>query len=364
MNVSDTFWTRKYRRHIATMIGVCYRYVPDRETAEDLAHDAFLRAMEKADTLRLTESFEHWLTRITVNMVMTHLRERGRMTFVDAEQLPDEPDESDGDIPPETMIDAIRQADFTREEILEAVAQLPEHHRTVLNLYVFERLTHSQIAEMLGISANTSKSHLMRARKELQIILFNKTKRKNRPLMTLILPLFGVDAAFDRYCRGQMAGLAMPPQRPLSTSDIHGAATAKLPIRMRFHAFRAPMAAGLGAAAVGAMLVPALHHPSQTTVPEIPQPNPAVTTASPFDDNAETPSTDSAATIAVTEVSTEHTVNQSVEKITTQEEPAKEETALSTETSSDTATAAPPVVVKKVVRRSNKTIVIKDSNNR
>lgn len=349
------------------MIGVCYRYVPDRETAEDLAHDAFLRAMEKADTLRLMESFEHWLTRITVNMVMTYLRERGRMTFVDAEQLPDEPDESDGDISPETMIEAIRQADFTREEILEAVAQLHEHHRTVLNLYVFERLTHSQIAEMLGISANTSKSHLMRARKELQIILFNKTKRKNRPLMTLILPLFGVDAAFDRYCRGQMAGLAMPPQRPLSTSDIHGAATAKLPLRMRFHAFRAPMAAGLGAAAVGAMLVPALHHPSQTTVPESPQPNPAVTTASPFNDNTETPSIDSAATIAVTEIPTETTVHQSVEKTTTQELPAKEETqeaVLTTETSTDTATAAPPVVVKKVVRRSNKTIVIKDSNNR
>ena len=188
MNVSDTFWTRKYRRHIAAMIGVCYRYVPDRETAEDLAHDAFLRAMEKADTLRLTESFSHWLTRITVNIALSYLRERGRMTFVDAERIPDEPPQSDGDIPPETMLEAIRQADFTREEILEAVAELPEHHRTVLNLYVFEKLTHNQIAEMLGIPANTSKSHLMRARKELQMILFNKSKRKNRPLMKLYSP--------------------------------------------------------------------------------------------------------------------------------------------------------------------------------
>lgn len=364
MNVSDTFWTKKYRRHIAAMIGVCYRYVPDRETAEDLAHDAFLRAMEKTDTLRLTESFEYWLTRITVNIVMTYLRERGRMTFVDMEWIPDEPNESDGDLPPETMFESIRQADFTREEILEAIAQLPEHHRTVFNLYVFEKLTHNQIAEKLGVSANTSKSHLMRARKELQIILFNKTKRKNRPLMTLILPFFGVDAAFDRYCRGQMAGLAMPPQRPLSASDIHGAATAKLPVRMRLHAFRAPLAAGVGTAAVGAMLVPAILQPSQPADPETPQPTPVVSTVSPFDDNTDIPSTDSAATIDVTEISSESTVHQPVKKMPTQEVPAKEETALSTETLTDTATAAPPVVVKKVVRHSNRTVVIKDSNNR
>ena len=364
MNVSDTFWTRKYRQHIAAMIGLCYRYVPERETAEDLAHDAFLRAMEKADTLRFTESFAHWLTRITVNTALTHLRERGRMTFVDAEQLPDEPPESDGDIPPETMLEAIRQADFTREEILEAVAQLPEHHRTVLNLYVFEKLTHNQIAEMLGIPANTSKSHLMRARKELQIILFNKSKRKNRPLMTFILPLFGIDAAFDRYCRSQMAGVALPPKHPLTTSDIHNAAGVKLPARMRFHSLRAPVAAGLGAAAVGAMLVPAVHQNPQPAAPETPQTPPAVTTVTPFEDNTATLPADSNATIEVTEIPVGQTEQQLVKKKATQKVQAMHETTHLTEEQPDTAAAAPPVVVKKVVRRSNRTVVIKDSNNR
>lgn len=182
MNVSGSFWTRKYRQHIAAMIGLCYRYVPDRETAEDLAHDAFLRAMESADTLKVAESFDHWLTRITVNTAVTHLREKARMP-VDRqghslEELPD----LDGDISPENMLEAIRQAEFTQEEIVEAIAQLPEHHRTVLNLYVFEKRTHRQIADLLGISPNTSKSHLMRARKELQIILFQKSKRKKHCL--------------------------------------------------------------------------------------------------------------------------------------------------------------------------------------
>lgn len=346
------------------MIGVCYRYVPDRETAEDLAHDAFLRAMEKADTLRFTESFAHWLTRITVNTTLSYLRERGRMTFVDAEQLPDEPTEPDSDIPPETMLEAIRQADFTREEILEAVAQLPEHHRTVLNLYVFEKLTHNQIAEILGIPANTSKSHLMRARKELQMILFNKSKRKNRPLMTIILPLFGVDAAFDRYCRSRMAGVALPPQRPLTTSDIHNEASVKLPARMRFHALRAPVAAGLGTAAVGAMLVPALQQTLQPVLPDAPQTPPAVTTVAPVDDNAETLPSDSSATIPLTEIPAEPAAHHPVKKPSPLKVQPMHETTRVTGEPPDTTASPPPVVVKKVVRRSNRTVVIKDSNNR
>ena len=122
MNTANSFWTRKYRQHIAAMIGLCYRYVPDRATAEDLAHDAFLRAIEKADTLRMTERFEGWLTRITLNTVMDHLRESVRMATVDAEQIAADTPEPDGDITPESMMEAIRQADFSCREIVEAIA--------------------------------------------------------------------------------------------------------------------------------------------------------------------------------------------------------------------------------------------------
>ena len=51
-NGMKAFWTKAYRKNIEKMIGVCYRYVLDRPTAEDLAHDAFLTAIEKADTFR------------------------------------------------------------------------------------------------------------------------------------------------------------------------------------------------------------------------------------------------------------------------------------------------------------------------
>ena len=351
MNASGTFWTRKYRQHIASMIGLCYRYVPDRATAEDLAHDAFLRAIEKADTLRMTERFGTWLTRITLNTVMNHLRENGRMTAMDAEEIASDIPEPDSDLTPKSMLEAIRQADLSRNDIVEAIAQLPEHHRTVLNLYVFEKLNHRQIADKLGISSNTSKSHLMRARKELQIILFNKTKQKNRLLMTPIIPLLSADAAFDRYCRRQISSFALPPQRSLNTANLTPS-TSKLPLRMRYHALRVPVAAGLGTAAVGAMLIPAPHRQPQPPAPIHSRPAPVVA--------LRTPASDTIAVAEMTETPTETVLTQLAKRSTLHEQQEEE---LNPEDPPDTA-AATPVVVKKIMRRSNRTIVIKDSNKR
>ena len=353
---TDSFWTEKYQQHIATMIGMCYRYVPDRATAEDLAHDAFLRAIEKADTLRLLERFKPWITRITLNTVMDYLREKERekRTEKDVELAAEYVPETDYDIDPKSMMEAIRQADFSQEEIVEAISELPKHHRTVLNLYVFEGLNHRKIAETLGISANTSKSHLMRARRALQVILFKKTKKKNKSLMTWILPFFGVDAAFDRYLRRSIDGFEMPPQQPLNMKDLPAAAS-QIPLRIRFRAFRLPfLATGLGAVAVGAILLT-----TPNTQPNMPaQPEVASVTT-------EEPAADSTAAAVLTP-----------DPIVETKEPSQPSRKLKTTPQkskipqSDTLFAMPadslthtPVVVKKIVRRNNRTIVVKDSNS-
>ncbi len=69
------FWERMYAANIGRMIGACHRYVNDLALAEDLAHEAFLKAMERADTYRATGNFEAWLMRITVNHAIQHLRQ-------------------------------------------------------------------------------------------------------------------------------------------------------------------------------------------------------------------------------------------------------------------------------------------------
>lgn len=275
---SKSFWTKEYKHQIAKMVGICYRYVPVREVAEDLAHDAFLKAIEKADTFRGTGSFDKWLMRITVNTALQYLRENPQSSHPqDIESLEDVIDNSTDDIPSEDMMSAIRRADFTQEEILEAIAQLPEHHRVVLNLYVFEHLSHKEISALLNISTNTSRSHLLRARKELQVILFNKSKRKKRTLMVLLPLLFGPDCAIDGYCRRQLRGFAIVPRRTLTETGFPDTVHKPLPMRMKLRAARIPLAVGATTATVSALLLPFLLSPTETATPPLPMPAPAPT---------------------------------------------------------------------------------------
>lgn len=155
------FWSEQYRRHIGKMVGVCYRYVADWALAEDLAQDAFLAAMEKADSYRAFGSFEGWLMKIAVNQALMYLRDRPEMVEWD--------EEMHGQVVDEVADDReLSQARFSKEELLEAIGKLPVKQRTVFNLYAVEHYPHSKIAETLGISVANSKVLLNRARAELQ----------------------------------------------------------------------------------------------------------------------------------------------------------------------------------------------------
>jgi RNA polymerase sigma factor (sigma-70 family) len=157
---SDNFWEATYRQNIAQMIGICCRYTQDRQTAEDLAHDAFVVAIDKVSSFENKGPFEAWLRRIVVNVALQYLREQKKhQKFISAAAY-------------FSIYDAIQEEHpvsenltFSETELLIVINNLPEHHRLVFNLYVVDNFTHAQIATQLGISEGTSKSHLARARK-------------------------------------------------------------------------------------------------------------------------------------------------------------------------------------------------------
>ena len=140
------FWTKAYQRNIAKMVGMCCRYVGDRAVAEDLAHEAFLKAIEKSGTYRRLGSFDGWLMRINLNTTMDYLRRQPQFLSMDDDtvgtqfiasasdvvetchgaSLQDEPDET-----------CISESDLTESEILDAICALPDKQRTVFNLHVF-----------------------------------------------------------------------------------------------------------------------------------------------------------------------------------------------------------------------------------
>ena len=108
-------------------------------------------------------SFEGWMRRIMVNESLMFLRKRTnlQMTVELADKdVPDNDDQPDDE--------------FSYEEIIAILDELPAGYRTVFNLYVFEDYKHREIAEILGISINTSKSQLILAKKRVYDILKKK----------------------------------------------------------------------------------------------------------------------------------------------------------------------------------------------
>lgn len=128
--------------------------------AEDVLVIAFTRIFEKIDQFKGEGSFEGWIRRIVVNEALTALRKsRAMMLETDLDQADRQPDYS-------SLADQLEA-----EDLLKMIDELPPGYRVVFNMYAIDGFSHKEIAEQLGISENTSKSQLSRARSYLQKVL-------------------------------------------------------------------------------------------------------------------------------------------------------------------------------------------------
>lgn len=135
---------------------VCARYVGDDEDVKDLLQEVFIKIYSRFDTFeyRGEGSLQAWCRRITVNESLQFLRAGKKMRKIPLEEygeLP-EPDET-----PDVE-------DIPRKELLSMIQRLPERYRTVFNLYIFEEMSHAEIAALLNIGESTSASNLHRAK--------------------------------------------------------------------------------------------------------------------------------------------------------------------------------------------------------
>ena len=190
----QNFWETAYKQNIGKMLGICYGYVRDKQVAEDLAHDAFLNAIDKVSGFEGKGHFDAWLRKIVVNEALKYLREqKQKEAHNEWLQYEIEVMAAEEDTP---------AADFTQEELLNAINQLPEHHKLVFNLYVIDKFSHAEIVRELGISEGTSKSHLARARKKIRTLLLQKEDKKRR-FLPLLLPimLWNIDGIYRKAFR-------------------------------------------------------------------------------------------------------------------------------------------------------------------
>ena len=146
-----------YTRYAAYLYALCIRYIGDRELSRDLMHDAMIKIFDTIGKYKPSGSLKSWCGRVTVNMVIDHLRKSRRLEMHPLEKTQEKiPEPQKEDI-----------AKIPRTELMRMISELPEAKRVVFNLFCIEGYSHKEIAEMLDIKEKTSSSLLFKARAQL-----------------------------------------------------------------------------------------------------------------------------------------------------------------------------------------------------
>lgn len=151
-----------YDRYSPLLFSVCRRYLQSREDAEEALVSGMFKIFSQIDSFGEQGSFEGWMRRIVANEALMMLRKSQLLTFPGDDSAALNREEPDA---------FSIEADISAREILALLEELPPGYRTVFNLYVLEGFKHHEIADMLGVSINTSKSQLILAKDRLRNLL-------------------------------------------------------------------------------------------------------------------------------------------------------------------------------------------------
>jgi RNA polymerase sigma factor (sigma-70 family) len=153
-----------YNRYSPKMLAVCYRFAHNREDAEDMLQEGFIKVFSQMHTFQSKGAFEGWIRRVIVHTCINNLKKNKRfnesLDIVHAHGVQIR----------EESVPSIVQA----KQIVECIRMLPIGYRTVLNLYAIEGYSHKEIAGMLDIEESTSRSQYTRAKQMLEEILIRK----------------------------------------------------------------------------------------------------------------------------------------------------------------------------------------------
>jgi len=153
-----------YNKYSSKMLSVCYRYAHNREDAEDMLQEGFIKVFLQVHTFENRGAFEGWIRRIIVHTCINILKKNKKFNesvdIIHANGLQIRED----------TVPAIIQA----KQVVECIRMLPIGYRTVLNLYAVEGFSHREIAGLLDIEESTSRSQYTRAKAMPEDILIKK----------------------------------------------------------------------------------------------------------------------------------------------------------------------------------------------
>jgi RNA polymerase sigma-70 factor (ECF subfamily) len=164
-------------RYHGRLYNFIYRFVGDRETAEDIVQETFLRAFRKRDEYRAIANFSTWLFTIAGNLAKSELRRRKRWRMISAER--DEETDTGMELPDESARpDKVAESSIADVQIQNAINSLPNNYRQVILLRDVEGMSYQEISEIVDCPVGTVKSRVNRARLKLQ----QKLKSEGRDL--------------------------------------------------------------------------------------------------------------------------------------------------------------------------------------
>lgn len=170
-----------YNRYSPKMLAVCYRFAHNREDAEDMLQEGFIKVFSQIHTFRNQGAFEGWIRRIIVHTCINNLKKNRKfnesvdLIHATAMQVREE------------SVPSIVQA----KQVVECIRILPIGYRTVLNLYAIEGYSHREIGVMLDIEESTSRSQYTRAKQMLEDILIRKKILQQPAKKMNVLSSFG-----------------------------------------------------------------------------------------------------------------------------------------------------------------------------
>jgi len=153
-----------YNKYSSKMLGICYRFAYNKNDAQDILQEGFIKIFSQIHTFQNKGSFEGWVRRIIVNSCINYIKRNKKYS-------------DNLDLTYATNIHAKQDSLSTillAKQVVECIRLLPIGFRTVLNLYAIEGYSHKEIAEMLDIQESTSRSQYTRAKGILESILIKK----------------------------------------------------------------------------------------------------------------------------------------------------------------------------------------------
>lgn len=157
-----------YKLFASKLFATALRYMKNRDDAQDVLQDAFVKIYKHLDSFRFDCPLEAWMRKIVSNTALKAIQKQPTWT--------QSIDDSMGDYVTDTKANSLSGIAFT--ELMEMVQSLPDGCRVIFNMYALEGFQHNEIAEMLGINEGTSKSQYSRAK----MLLQQKIKKEQQRL--------------------------------------------------------------------------------------------------------------------------------------------------------------------------------------